>query len=37
MKITTQDDLEMVKRFAFEATRKRAVDRVQGMVRPDEA
>lgn len=37
MKITTQDDLEMVKRFAFEATRKRAIDRVQGMVRPDEA
>jgi len=37
MKITTQDDLEMVKRFAFEATRKRAIDRVQGMLRPDEA
>lgn len=37
MKITTQDDLELVKRFAFEATRKRAIDRVHGMLRSSEA
>ncbi len=31
MKITTHDDLDMIKRFAFEATRQRAADRVHGM------